>query len=73
MNGGFTREDLLVADGHKIGAPASITYSIVISRDSVRIVFLIVSFNDLDFCACNIGKANHNAKCREKLWTVAGT
>jgi hypothetical protein len=39
----------LVADGHKTDAPAStITYSSVVSRDSVRIALTIAALNDLD-------------------------
>ena len=37
MDGKFTRKARLVADGHKTKAPSSITYSSVVSRDSVRL------------------------------------
>ena len=72
MDGKFTRKARLVADGHKTEAPSSLTYSSVMSRDSVRIAFMIVALNDLDVCACDIGNAYLNANCREKLWTIAG-
>ena len=45
----------------------------MVSRDSVRISFLIASLNDLDICDCDIGKSYLNAKFRERLWTVSGT
>ena len=73
MDGKFTRKARLVADGHTTDAPASITYSSVVSRDSVRIAFMIASLNDLDISACDIGNAYLNAECREKLWTLAGS
>ncbi|GFH55427.1 hypothetical protein CTEN210_11903 [Chaetoceros tenuissimus] len=72
MDGKFTRKARLVADGHKTDAPASITYSSVVSRDSVRICLMAASLNGLDVFACDIGNAYLNANCREKLWTVAG-
>ena len=72
MDGKFTRKARLVADGHKTDAPSSITYSSVVSRESVRLALLIASLNDLDISCCDIGNAYLNADCREKLWTVAG-
>ena len=53
-------------------APASLTYSSVVSRDSVKIAFLVGAINDLDIMACNIGNAYLNAPCREKIWFEAG-
>ena len=72
MDGQFTRKARLVADGHKTDAPSSITYSSVVSRDSVRLAFTIAALNDLEVMACDIGNAYLNAPCREKLWTTAG-
>ena len=72
MDGKFTRKARLVADGHKTDAPASITYSSVVSRDSVRIAFMLASLNDLEVFSCDIGNAYLNANCREKLWTITG-
>ena len=50
----YRRKARLVAGGHKTEAPASITYSSVVSRDSVRIALLIAALNDLDVLACDI-------------------
>lgn len=45
----FRRKARYCADGHKTGAPASVTYSsTVVSRDSVRILLLIAALNKLD-------------------------
>jgi Reverse transcriptase (RNA-dependent DNA polymerase) len=52
--------------------PASITYAGVVSRDSVRIAFLIAALNNLDILSCNIGNAYLNAPCWEKIWFQAG-
>ena len=72
MDGDFTRKARLVAGGHTTEAPASITYSSVVSRESVRIAFLVAALNDLQIFAADIGNAYLNAPCREKIWTVAG-
>lgn len=51
---------------------ASITYSSVVSRDSVRIALLFAALNDLSILSCDIGNAYLNAPCKEKIWFVAG-
>ena len=63
----FTRKARFVANGSKTEAPLSITYSSVVSRDSVRLAFLIAALNDLDIMSCDIGNAYLNAPCREKI------
>ena len=68
----LTRKARFVAGGHLTEPPASITYSSVVSRDSVRIAFVLAALNDLDIMACDIGNAYLNAPCREKVWFVAG-
>ena len=72
MDKQFTRKALLVANGHKVDAPYSITYLSAVSGAGAGIAFIILSLNDLDFFACNIRNDNHNARCREKLWAIAG-
>ena len=68
----LTRKARFVAGGHLTEPPASITYSSVVSRDSVRLAFLIAALNDRDISACDVGNAYLNAPCREKIWFVAG-
>ena len=53
-------------------SPRVITYSSVVSRDSVRIALAIAGLNGLDVMACDIRNAYLTADCREKIWTVAG-
>jgi len=72
MDGEFTRKARLVAGGHTTETPASSTYSSVVSRESVRVAFLLASLNDLDVFAADVGNAYLNAPCREKIWTKAG-
>ena len=73
MNGKFTRKARLVDNGHITSPPSSIAYSSFLSRESVRIAFLLASLNYLYIFACDRGNAYLNVKCREKLWTEAGT
>jgi hypothetical protein len=54
----------VVADGHKTDAPAlPITYSSVVSRDSVRIALTIAALN---IFVCDIQNAYLTAPCRER-------
>jgi len=68
----FTRKARMVAGGHTTEAPSTITYSSVVSRDSVRLAFLIAGLNDVDVMACDLQNAYLNAKCREKIWFEGG-
>ena len=54
-------------------AQASLTYSSVVSRESVRIAFTVAALNDLDVLIADIGIAYLNADCREKVYTIAGS
>ena len=69
---GLVRKARLVGGGHETGDVSTITYSSVVSRDSVRIAFLYAALNDLDVMSADIGNAYLNAPCREKIWTIAG-
>jgi Reverse transcriptase (RNA-dependent DNA polymerase) len=68
----LVRKARFVAGGHTTDTPASITYSSVVSRDSVRIALLLAGLNGLDVWAADVGNAYLNAPCREKIWTIAG-
>jgi hypothetical protein len=69
----FRRKARFVAGGHTTETPDNIiTYSSVVSRDSVRIILLAAALNDLDISACDIQNAYLTADCREKIWTIAG-
>ena len=68
----FTRKARFVAGGHVTDPPECLTYSSVVSRETVRIVFLLAALNDLDICAADISNAYLNADCAERIYTVAG-
>ena len=72
MGENFRRKARLVAGGHMTNTPSSITYSSVVSRDSVRIALLIAALNDLQVKACDIQNAYLTAPCREKICIIAG-
>lgn len=68
----FTRKARYVAGGHMTDPPATLTYSSVVSRDSVRIAFMLAALNDVDLLAADIGNAYLNAPTRERVYTTAG-
>jgi len=68
----FTRKARFVAGGHWTDAPTQLTYSSVVTRDSVRIGFLIAALNGLDILSADIGNAYLQAPVREKVHTTAG-
>ena len=73
MGENFRRKARFVAGGHTTEVPDSIiTYSSVVSRDSVRIALTAAALNGLKVMACDIQNAYLTADCREKIWTVAG-
>ena len=52
----FTGKSRFVAGVHTTDPQEPINYSSVVSRDSERIVFIIVALNDIGVFASNIGK-----------------
>ena len=68
----FNGKARLVSGGHTTELPTSTTYSSFISRDSVRVVFMLAAINDIDVYAANIGNAYLNVTCWEYIWTIAG-
>lgn len=72
MGENFRRKARMVAGGHTTDTPSTITYSSVVSRDSVRIALTIAALNDLDILSCDIQNAYLTAKCRERIYTKAG-
>ena len=68
----LTRKARYVAGGHLTDPPNHMTYSTVVSRDSVRICLTIAALNGLDISACDIGNAYLNAETQEKVYFVAG-
>jgi hypothetical protein len=72
MGENFRRKARLVANGNETETPLALTYSSVVSRDSVRIALLIASLNDLQLLSCDIQNAYLTADCRERIYITAG-
>ena len=73
MDGNFTRKARFVANGAETeDVPAFLTYSSVVTRESVRIAFLYAALNDLTVFSCDVTNAYLNAPCRERIWVEAG-
>ena len=66
------RKARYVAGGHLTDPPSSMTYSTVVSRESVRIAFLVAALNGLNVLAGDIQNAYLNAPTTEKLFFYAG-
>ena len=57
MGESFRRKARFVAGGHTAETPSTLTYSSVVSRDSVRIIQLVAALNGLNIMACDIQNA----------------
>ena len=66
LDGSFTRKARFCANGSKTDVPKALSYSSVVSRESVRIAFLLASLNDVEVSACDISCAYLNAPVGEK-------
>ena len=72
MEANFRRKARLVAGGHMVPDPAVLTYSSVVSRDTVRIALTMAALNDLEVKASDVQNAYLTAPCEEKIWTILG-
>jgi hypothetical protein len=68
----LTRKARFVAGGHWTTTPMQLTYSSVVTRESVRIAFLIAALNDPKILSADIGNACLHAPCREQIHTTGG-
>eukprot|EP00957_Ditylum_brightwellii_P030921 2342828-Ditylum_brightwellii.AAC.1 len=68
MNGKFIRKAQFAAGGHMTDPPLSLTYATVVSRESVRITFLLAALNDLKVKAADIGNTCLNEQCHGRIW-----
>jgi hypothetical protein len=65
----LTRKARLVAKGSMTEATKEDTFASVVSRDRVRLFFLLAALNDLDVLSCDIQNAYLAAPNKEKVWT----
>ena len=64
----FERKVWFVTSGHAANTPASIACSSVVSRESVRLAFLIAELNSVDVMSCDLENACLDVPCQEKIW-----
>jgi hypothetical protein len=61
----------MTAGGHQTEPSKDIAFASVVSRDSIRIAFLVVAAqNDLEVLSADISGAYLNAKATEKVYTI---
>ncbi|KAL7526268.1 LOW QUALITY PROTEIN: hypothetical protein ACHAXR_003858, partial [Thalassiosira sp. AJA248-18] len=68
----FRRKARLVAGGHTTDVPKVMTYSSVVSRETVRLALTLAALNGLEVKAGDIMNAYVTAPVTEKIWTVLG-
>jgi hypothetical protein len=68
----FRRKARYVAGGHLTETPAAVTYSTVVSRDSVRICLTLAALNGIDVLCGDIQNAYLTAPNRERCWCQGG-
>ena len=68
----FRQKARLVAGVHMTTAPAAITYTNVVSRESVCIDLRLAALNDLEVKVDGVENAYITAPVREKIWNVLG-
>jgi hypothetical protein len=69
---GFKRKARLVAGGHQLETPSVVTYSSVVSSETVRIALTIAALNDLEVKTSGIQNAYLTAPCAERCYTTLG-
>ena len=69
---GMTKEAQYMAGGHVTNVPTHMTYTSVISCDTVRIGFLVAAFNGLDILAVDIKNSFLEAPTQEKIFFYDG-
>ena len=68
----LTRKAEYVVGGHLTDPPLSLTYASGVTRETVRIAFLIAALNDLRILTGDIQNAYLNAYTKEKIYFRAG-
>jgi len=68
----LTRKARICARGDQINTPPDVTYASVVTRESLRIEFILASLNDLNILTADVAGAYLNAPCAEKVYTVLG-
>ena len=68
----FKQKARYCSDGRKTKSPAALTYSTVVSHDSVRIILTTAAMNGLEVMGADVQNAFMTSPCKEKIWLIAG-
>jgi len=68
----LTRKARICARGDQTKTPSNMTYASVVTRESIRIGFVLASLNDLEILTADVAGAYLNAPCAEKVYTILG-
>ena len=68
----LTRKARICARGDQTDPPLSVTYASVVTRESIRVGFMLAALNGLEVLSADIAGAYLNAPCAEKIYTVLG-
>ena len=68
----LTRKAPFITGGHIPASPSSMTYTSVVSRESVHIAFLLAALNNCKVLAADIGNVYLNTYTKEKIYYKAG-
>ena len=66
----FLRKARIVARGYQTAPLLSATYSLVVSRENIRITFLVVALNNLDIMMLDIKNAYLMAPVTETIYNI---
>ena len=72
MGENFRQKARHCANGHKTRSPADLTYSTVVSCNSVSIILTTAAMNGLEVMGSDVKNAFLTVPCKEKLWLIAG-
>ena len=70
--GDLTRKARFCANGNETDPPKESTFSTVVSRDTVRLFFLLAALHDTNILSADIQNAYLNAPVKERIYTIAG-
>ena len=68
----MTRKARFCANGNEIDPPKESTFSTVVSRDPVKLFFLLAALNDIYILPADTQNAYLSTPVKEKLYTIAG-
>ena len=68
----FTWKSIFVAERHKFDTSPSMTYYLVVSRDSVRIVLIMSDLNVINVKCTNLKNVYINTNPKDRLWFLYG-